>query len=221
MRRKPSSLLAVTGFAALSFGCSNPEVHTERAVIDDAVESISVDVGTGDVTFRGADVSNVTVEARIEGATNHLGQALQGGNLTLYDDCHENHCGVDVTATVPAGVPITLHTGTGDISVDGMLATMFLHSGTGDIAGWGLSGADLRAETGTGDVALDVTNLAENVRIRTGTGDVVLGVPSGSYRFSVSTGSGDRHVSGIDGDSNAPGLLDVVTGSGDATIHGN
>src|SRR5262249_29343102 len=153
--------------------------HTERAVIGDAVDSISVDLGSGDVTLRGADVSDVTVEARIEGPTNHLGHALQGRSLTLYDDCRENHCSVDVTATVPASVPITLHTGSGDVSVDGLLATMYLHTGSGNIAGWKLSGADLRAETGSGDVALDVTNDADNVHIHTGSGDVVLGVPSG------------------------------------------
>jgi len=220
MRLRISGLLLGAIFSALALGCSDPDVHTERAAFDDTVQSISVDVGSGDLTLRGSDVDTVAVTARIEGPTNHLGSSLLDGRLSLFDDCHEQHCSVDVTAIVPSGVPVELHSGSGDIELDDLLATILAHTGSGDITGAGLAGADLSAETGSGDVSLDVSESAEQIVVRTGSGDVALSVPAGGYSLTITTGSGDRHVSGIDSDSGAASSIAVSTGSGDVVIRG-
>jgi DUF4097 and DUF4098 domain-containing protein YvlB len=173
------------------------------------------------VTLRGADVSDVAVSARIEGTTNHLGHGFNDGKLTLVDDCHESHCSVDLTATVPAGVALEVHTGSGDLLVVGMLGAIALHTGSGDIDGRGLAGTDLVADTGSGDVALGIADPAERVHVKTGSGDVLLDVPGGSYDLRVGTGSGDRSFSGLVDDPSATSVLEVTTGSGDVTIRGH
>jgi len=221
MRRMRVFALSGAIASVLSSGCYEAERHDENLVIDEAVESIRVDVGSGDVKLVGADVSEVTVSARIEGPSNHLAHSLEDGRLTLSDDCHESRCSVDVTATVPAGVLGDLSTGSGDLTVVDLLAPLVLRTGSGDILGWDLAGLDLSAETGSGDVSLDVAEAVERVSVHTGSGDVTLDVPAGGYRLSVSTGSGDSAFHDVSGDSQALGAIDVVTGSGDVTIRGH
>ena len=104
MPRNHSLLPLIAGVSLLAAGCGDTNVHHEHAVITEPVQSLTVDVGSGDIHLRGDDVAEVTVDARIEGDSNHLGHALTDGQLSLVDDCHENHCGVDITAVVPAFV---------------------------------------------------------------------------------------------------------------------
>jgi DUF4097 and DUF4098 domain-containing protein YvlB len=189
-------------------------------VIDDPVESLTVNVGSGDIRIYGGEVSEVTAEARIQGPSNHLGHALTDGKLTLVDDCHENHCNVDIAVTVPSGVSVTLEVGSGDLELDDMLGTIGASTGSGDILGHGLAGASLDAQTGSGDVALDILEPAEQIQVRTHSGDVLLGVPAGAYRINVETSAGDRHLNHVSNDSNAPGSIDVFTNAGDVAIHG-
>lgn len=205
----------------LAAGCYHPDRHTESASFDEAIQSVTVDVGSGDVTLRGRDVAGATVTARIDGDSNHLGHSVEDGHLVLFDDCHDDQCGVDITATVPAGAPVELHTGSGDITVEDLLGTLALHTGSGDIEGWGLAGTDLVATTGSGDVELDARATAERIHVRTGSGDVRLDVPSGSYALRVDTGSGDTSVRGVSDDGAAPATLEVTTGSGDVVIRGH
>jgi hypothetical protein len=221
MRSLPQEWLLILLFPVVAAGCYEPDRHTERASFEEGVESVSVDVGSGDLTLRGSDVVGVTVTARIEGDANHLGHALDDGHLALFDECNDDLCSVDIDATLPAGVPIELHTSSGDIHIDGMLGTLSLHTGSGDIEGFHLSGADLVAVTGSGDVALDVIAPTERIELRTGSGDIHLDVPSGAYSLRVDTGSGDTSIRDITDDPDAPRTLDVTTGSGDVTIRGH
>ncbi|HEX5098722.1 MAG TPA: DUF4097 family beta strand repeat-containing protein [Polyangiaceae bacterium] len=201
-------------------GCAEPETHTERTVIEEPVDSLTVDVRSGDVHIYGGDVSEVTATATIVGGSNHLGHSFTGGKLTLVDVCHENHCSVDVSVEVPSGVSVTVQVASGDLELYEMLGAINVATGSGDILGYGLAGAALDAETGSGDVALEVSEPAERIHVRTHSGDVSLGVPAGAYRLDVGTNSGDRHVSDVSNDSRASGSIDVFTGSGDVAIRG-
>lgn len=220
MRHYFLSPLLVAAVSTPLAGCYDADRHTEHAVVTDAVASVGVDVGSGDVSVEGADAGDVNVTARVEGPANHLGRSLDGDALTLFDDCHERPCSVDVHAVVPAGVAVDLHTGSGDIRVKRLLGTLVLHTGSGDVSGSDLAALDLVAQTGSGDISLQVNDPAENITLRTGSGDIALGVPSGSYRLSVSTGSGGRRLNGVESDAAAQGAIDVHTGSGDVTIDG-
>ncbi|HTQ04505.1 MAG TPA: DUF4097 family beta strand repeat-containing protein [Polyangiaceae bacterium] len=220
MRHDFSRFLLIAAGSLLFAGCYDAERHTETAVIDQALDTVRVDVGSGDVTVDGADVADVSVTARVEGPLNHLGHSVDGGVLTLFDDCHEHHCSVDVHAVVPAGVAVEVDTGSGDIAVNRLLGTLDLHTGSGDVDGSELAAIDLSARTGSGDISLQVDDPAENVTLQTGSGNVALGVPAGSYRLRVSTGSGDQRTNRVESDDAAPGAITVHTGSGDVTIDG-
>jgi len=213
------SILVAAG-SLLFTGCYDAERHTETASIAEQVSTVRVDVGSGDVRLEGADVADVNVTARIEGPANHLGYTLGSDVLTLFDECHEHHCSVDVHAVVPAGVAVEIHTGSGDIEVTRVLGTLVLHTGSGDVTGQELAAIDLNAQTGSGDIALQVNEPAENIKLQTGSGDVALGVPAGSYRLSVATGSGDRRLHAVESDDAAQGAIEIRTGSGDVTIDG-
>jgi hypothetical protein len=220
MPRIHSSFAVVLLSTLSALGCAAPERHSEDFVESDQVDSLSVDVGSGDVWLRGADVAEVSVHARIEGDRNHLGHAFTAGTLTLVDDCHDSRCSVDIDATLPAGVPVTVHTGSGDLVLEDLLGTVTLRTGSGDIQGDHVAGANLDIEAGSGDLALSVAEPAEHIRATTHSGDVRLSVPSGAYRLDVNTDSGDRHIDGITNDPSAPATLDVSTNSGDIRVNG-
>jgi hypothetical protein len=220
MRQNHLPIPVLVGLLLAAAGCAEPETHTERAVIEEPVESLTVAVHSGDIRIFGGDVAGVTATARIEGPSNHLGHALTGGKLTLVDDCHENHCDVDLSVTVPSGVSVAVQVGSGDLELDDMLGTIDVATGSGDILGHGLAGADLNAETGSGDVALGVSEPAERIHVRTHSGDVLLGVPAGAYRLNVETSSGDRHLDDVSNDARAAGSIDAFTSAGDVAIRG-
>jgi hypothetical protein len=220
MRSCSEKWLLILALPLFSAGCYDADRHTENASFDEEVQSVTVDVGSGDVKLRGGDIAGATVSARIQGDSNHLGHSLAGGHLTLFDDCNENHCSVDITATIPWGVPVELRTGSGDLTLDGLLGKLSLHTGSGDVHGYALAGTDLVTTTGSGDVELDVTTPAEHIQVRTGSGDVLLDVPSGTYAVRIDTGSRDEHVHGVTNDGTAPGSVEITTGSGDVTIRG-
>lgn len=208
-------------FVVLAFaGACHTQTHEEHLDIEEPVVSLEVDVGSGDLEIVGADVDEVSVTAKIEGASNHLGHALEDGRLVLFDDCNEFLCGVNVTAFVPAAVPIVLRTGSGDIHARGTRAEATVRTGSGDIDARDMLGVAIQVESGSGDVALGVRAPAEHVVVRTGAGDVAIVVPRGGYRLDVSTGSGDEHVDGVHDDASASGVIEVDTGSGDVQVRG-
>jgi DUF4097 and DUF4098 domain-containing protein YvlB len=214
MRKDTFAALSAT--LSLILGCTEVEVHTEKASVDEKIDAVSVDLGSGDVRLRGADIAGASLSARIEGATNHLGHAVVDGQLELFDECNESHCSVDINAVIPAGVPIVVRTGSGDLALSSLLGAIHVQTDSGDIRGSGLAGV----ETGSGDVSLTLDDPAEQIVVKTGSGDVDLAVPSGRYRLIVSTGSGDSSISGVTSDEAANGSIAISTGSGDVQVRG-
>jgi hypothetical protein len=200
-------------------GCTAP-LHREELSIEEPVALLDVDVGSGDVEVIGADVTGASIVAQVEGDGNHLGYSLEDGRLTLFEECHQHPCGVNLFAIVPAPVPMQIHTGSGDVRVEGALDLLHVEAGSGDVAGFDVAGLDLAVQTGSGDIDLRVLEPAERVWLRAGSGDVQLAVPAGGYRLAIDTGSGDRSVQGIASDDAASASIDVDTGSGDVRIRG-
>lgn len=196
-----------------------PNLHPERLDIQEGPSSLVIDVGSGDVWLRGAAVTGVFVSAKIDGPTNHVGYGLADDVLTVFDDCHEDPCSVDLNVELPANLALSLRTGSGDVRLDNLRGDISLATGSGDIAGHGLAGVKFSAETGSGDARLELSP-ARRVHLKTGSGDVALTVPGGVYRLDVSTGSGDQKLAGVSNDANAEDSIDVTTGSGDLKIEG-
>jgi Putative adhesin len=200
-------------------GCATA-THREPLSIDEPVLALNVDVGSGDVHIVGAEVSGASVVAKVQGERNHLGFSLNDGRLSLYEECNEDPCGVNIYAVVPAPIPMDLYTGSGDVRVEDALERVHVEAGSGDVEGIDIAGLDLGVKTGSGDIDLRVRAPAERVSVRAGSGDVRLTVPAGGYQLAVDTGSGDRSVRGIANDVTASSSIAVDTGSGDVRIVG-
>lgn len=113
---------------------------------------------------------------------------------------------------------VALKSGSGDISATDLRAETTLVTGSGNIDARGLTGGKaVRVQTGSGEIAAELTQVA-SVTARTGSGDVELMVPDGAYQVKTRTGSGDAELLGIVNDATAKNVLEVQTGSGDATI---
>ncbi|HWA76678.1 MAG TPA: DUF4097 family beta strand repeat-containing protein [Polyangiaceae bacterium] len=218
-RRNLGFLLGVLGLTLAGCSFHEPNLHTEQLDIRQVPSSLVVDVGAGDVWLRGRHVETVFVTAKIDGPTNHVGYELGDDSLTVFDDCNEEPCSVDLSLDVPENLALTLRTGSGDVSLTSLRGDISLRTGSGDVVGSDLAGLNFSAETGSGDARLELSP-ARRVHVQTGSGDVSLTVPSGAYHLDVSTGSGDQALRGVSNDASAPDRIDVSTGSGDLKITG-
>ncbi len=186
---------------ALAPACGAP-VHEEHLELASTADSLTVEVGSGDVKVVGADVATVKVVATLQGDSNHLGSRIEGKHVTLFGECKDSPCAVDISATVPSPLLLELHTGSGDISAKD------------------ITGAEVSAQTGSGDVKLRTKMPVERLSVKTGSGDVHVDVPHGTYKLDLDTGSGNEHVDGVAHDPAAVATIELHTGSGDVTLLG-
>ena len=144
---------------------------------------------------------------------------LGSGNLTLSDiGAADVTVGSGDAAIDRASGAVSLKSGSGDILVNDLRGETTLVAGSGTVEAHGLSGGKaVRAQTGSGDVILELTEVA-SVTARAGSGDVELTVPDGAYHVKTRNGSGDAELLGVVDDPAAKNIIEVQTGSGDATI---
>jgi len=110
---------------------------------------------------------------------------------------------VDIEIKVPRMADLDLHTGDGNVDVQGVKGAILLRSGDGNLTLSELQGT-LKAHTGDGNI--DVRNVRGEVTLHTGGGRIDLTGIDGS--LTAETGDGRVHVNGrFD-------VLDVKTGDG-------
>lgn len=110
---------------------------------------------------------------------------------------------VDIEIRVPRDTDLDLHTGDGNVDVQGVKGTILLKSGDGNINLADLNGT-LKADTGDGNI--DLRNARGDLTLHTGDGNIDLFGVDGSLR--AETGDGRVRVNGrFD-------LLDLRTGDG-------
>ncbi|MGW4944616.1 DUF4097 family beta strand repeat-containing protein [Actinoplanes sp. NPDC004185] len=144
---------------------------------------------------------------------------LGSGDLALSDiGSADVTVGSGGAAIDRASGTVSLKSGSGDILANDLQGETTLVTGSGDVEAHGLGGGQaVRAQTGSGDVTVEVTKVA-SVTARTGSGNIELMVPDGAYQVKTRTGSGDAELLGIVNDATAKNVIEVQTGSGDATI---
>src|SRR5262245_51707862 len=110
---------------------------------------------------------------------------------------------VDIEIKVPSNAELDLHTGDGNVDVQGVNGSILLRTGDGNLKLWDLQGK-LKAETGDGNI--DMQNVRGDLTLHTGDGRIdVVGV-DGALR--AETGDGRVRIAGrFD-------VLDVKTGDG-------
>ena len=133
---------------------------------------------------------------------------LQSGNdirIGHIDDASlRNHISISYEVVVPANTHLRAHSGSGNVTIDGVQGTVEAESGSGGLKVTNI-GDTVRASTGSGNI--DVDDVKGNVRAKTGSGSIRAGGVGGG--FEASTGSGNISL-----DQTAAGAVRAETGSG-------
>jgi len=144
---------------------------------------------------------------------------LGSGNITLSDIATADVTveSGDVLIDRASGA-VSTKSGSGNIEANDLLGGATLVAGSGDIDAHGLGGGKaVRAQTGSGNVTVELIEAA-SVTARAGSGDIELTVPDGAYQVKTRNGSGEAELLGLVDDPTAKNIIEVQTGSGDATI---
>jgi len=176
-----------------------------------------VRVETSDANIRVTSWDGTTVEARIT----TKGWKIGGDGINIVDhqtaeqidievrfprhvfQVNWGNRRVDIEIKVPRTANLDLHTGDGNVDVQGVNGAILLRSGDGNLTLSELQGT-LKAHTGDGNI--DVRNARGEVTLHTGDGRIDLTGIDGS--LTAETGDGRVHVNGrFD-------VLDVKTGDG-------
>lgn len=196
-------------------GCTPTEL-VDHAVVGGALLAVRIEVDAGDVTVEAGGTS-VQVGRTLRGAAGRtVTQRVENGILRIEARCESLlPCGADIALTVPAGLPVDVRTGEGNVRVAGLAGDLSIEVGDGDIRAEDLRGATVRVQAGWGDARLSFAATPSEVSIGVGVGDVVLSVPAGGYDLDVaSLGAPDVSVAQ---DAAGP-RLHVRTASGTATV---
>ena len=191
------------------------------------VTSLEVDSGSGDVHLSAApEGSALVVVAHVtEDLTSPHREALRrpGGVLRLTDGCGSilnTQCSVSYDIAVPAGTRVDAGSGAGDVTANGLTtdASVDLHSGAGDVTAVALSAPVIKLSSGAGDVAGQLTRVANSIDASSGAGDVTLTVPNASYAVSAGSGAGTVSDSSLRVDPASPFRISAHSGAGNVTI---
>ncbi|HKX66708.1 MAG TPA: DUF4097 family beta strand repeat-containing protein [Intrasporangium sp.] len=221
--RGPWLGLAGVGLALVigSFGVIT-ESKTETEVRPFTGDTISFAVGSNDVqVLGGAPAGKIEVTRQFEwglgGTKPTPNETWDADGVAISEaDCQgvSWRCGVDYIVRVPDDTAVELRGGSGDVVLSGSLGVIDAEVGSGDLEADGLSSADVRLQTGSGDVDLGLLPGAGKVDVRTGSGDMELSLDSDAASVLLRAGSGDIDLEL----PSAPDSLDIETGSGDVSI---
>jgi hypothetical protein len=145
---------------------------------------------------------------------------LGSGEVTLTDiGTAEVQVGSGDAVVDGASGAVSLKSGSGDIMATDLRAETTLVTGSGSVTANGISGGKpVRVQTGSGEITVELSQVAP-VTARAGSGEIVLQVPDGAYHLKTHSNSDDDvAVIGLVDDPTSKNIIDVQTGSGDATI---
>lgn len=159
---------------------------------------------------------------------------VQNGNEITIGDRHSNdlyrNISIDYEVSVPRNSAIAATTGSGDVEVQDVGASLKAQSGSGSVRARGIQGpatlgtgsgdielnetgkGDIKAETGSGSIRLH--GVANALKASTGSGDIEAdGQPTSDWRLSTGSGSVRLNVG-----NGAKFNLDADTGSGSVHV---
>lgn len=242
--------LAVTGIAAafvIGQGGLNlvakygSTTETTSSVMTPTGVQVRIGSDNGNVAVHPSSDAFIHITTRAEYGLRRprLDQRADGSGIDLDGDCQwlDSQCRVDYDIAVPAGIDITVETGSGDVDIVDVAASarlstgsgnirvsrlrssvLDLRTGSGDIDIRGTDGSVVTARTGSGNVSADFSRPPDDVQARTESGDVTLRLPAAAYAVDVDTGSGDTSIAVINDPASARKVL-ARTGSGNVEIN--
>jgi len=240
-----AAALTLTTATATAFAA---ERSFDRTLNVSSAPNVSISTGSGYIHLHPGSDSQIHIAARVranhgffDGDPDSRIQQIannppiqQNGDSVTIGERHGNdslyrNITIDYDITLPHASAITAGTGSGDIEIQDVGASLKANTGSGNVTARGIHGTAL-LETGSGNIELGETANGD-VRAQTGSGNIHLGGIAGGLR--ASTGSGDIEISGnpttdwkletgsgsirMNLGSNARFNLNASTGSG--TVH--
>ncbi len=173
---------------------------------------VRVTIGDADAVIRPGSGRQIRVSGTLRGslARPTFGWRLTAAGLALDSRCWAwaGSCSLGYTITAPAGLPVAVFNGSGDLTARGfsghvtlsdgsgnlgasrLVGTISLSDGSGDITASSLNGGDVRLSNGSGNI--DVAGLASTDVVGTGgSGNITLTFTKVPRRVNVTDQSGD------------------------------
>ncbi len=234
-----ASLLPLAGCGPGTRGSLVPftTVSSQQALSEE-INEVRVKTRVGDISVIAGtqDVVSITAEVRIRRGradavkasgefADHVNMVVQGRRLII-EDAHtgkpdEQDWGVSLVVRLPERMTtVDAYSGVGMLRLEGMLGIAKLSTGVGGIELKSPSTAGVIAETGVGDIKVQVADVLGSLKASSGTGDVSLQVtgtpPSQDVHLGAGTGSVDLLLP-----AGAEGKFRMVTGTGSIRISGH
>jgi hypothetical protein len=187
--------------------------------------AVSLNVVDGNVQIRAADTRTVNVDftehyqlkrPTVRASSTAAGVALSG---KCAGGVFGQNCSINYVITVPRQAALQLHLGDGDLTLDGVTASVVAHSGDGDINGSGLRSKSFEVSSGDGGIHLQWAAAPSHVSLSMGDGSIDLTVPNGSGPYAIrQSGSGGSDIK-VATDPSAAATMVLRTGDGDVRVH--
>jgi hypothetical protein len=225
----PSRFALVAIALAAMFVCSAAFASTPQGTFDRTFQvsgavNLEVQTHSGDIIVRSGPAGSVSIRGKIFVGDHWLAgnrhaevaeieqnpPLRQDGNNIRVDYVNAHDISVDYEITVPAETTLRAHSGSGDLTIEGIHGNTELQSGSGDMRLSQLTG-EIRVQTGSGNVRAQ--GIAGPVRGGAGSGDIEL-EETAAGDVDLHTGSGNVTVRGIQG------AFRAEAGSGDITAEG-
>jgi len=235
------TLAAATAFAS--------DGSFERTLSTGSSPNVSVSTGSGQIRLHPGPADHIHIVAHLHSSHGWMSGGsytdsriqqiinnppiVQSGNDITIGERHGNdlyrNISIDYDITLPHDSAINSATGSGDVDIDGVGASVKAQSGSGNVHVHGVQGmttlgtgsgdidlqqigpGDVKAETGSGNIQLH--GLAGALKASTGSGDITAeGQPTSDWKLS--TGSGNVRLTVGSAHFN----LDADTGSGNISV---
>jgi DUF4097 and DUF4098 domain-containing protein YvlB len=217
---------ALTFAAATAFAA---DANFDRTLNVSGSPNVSVSTGSGYIHLHPGSGNQVHIVAHLRSSHGWMGGAndadsriqqivnnppiVQTGNDITIGERHNNdlyrNISIDYDVTLPKTSAINAATGSGDVEIQDVGATIKAQSGSGSVRAHGIQGAATLG-TGSGDIELQQTGSGD-VKAETGSGSIHLSGISGALK--ASTGSGD-----IDAGGQPTADWKLTTGSGSVRL---
>ncbi|BCJ36657.1 hypothetical protein Athai_41600 [Actinocatenispora thailandica] len=192
-------LLLAIGLA-VTFGlrqAMHPAHRADHSNTYHEVTRLSVDTDSADVRVRRGTGSAVTVASHLEWSsdTPKVTAAMHAGTLSVgTSPCRGTQfgiqiCRIRITLTVPAALPATLRTDSGDLNISDLSGSVDAKADSGNVKVVGLSGP-LTVRADSGDIEADELS-SKTVRFNANSGDATLRFVTAPSRVVGAADSGN------------------------------
>jgi hypothetical protein len=162
------------------------------------VTAVVIDGGSGSIDVTGSSRSTVAAAQQLSysGKPPTAAHALHGTTLTLSYSCPgELLCGVSYAVQVPAGVSVTIATGTGPVTLTSLAGPVTARADAGLITAVDMRSAVASFKSNAGGVVATFSVAPRTLTATTNVGPITLTVPgSVGYRLSTHTVVGTSTV---------------------------